>query len=220
VFLGGAFSGVVITDPGLMDCATNLAFPVVDGSGANSCPETAVSMTTDPDYAEYQWYRDGAAIPRATTSVHDATLSGEYRVRIGDGSGCLRDSLEETVLVSFCPETEIAPDGALFPLRIAKDAASPTGAYVTFQAVDGVDGFHLYEGDLGSWYSHGGAPGNTCAIEECIVPNEPGCFDDLGTGEVRTAVSLGSGDHYYLVSGYQGSTEGPTGADPAQSTCP
>lgn len=203
VFIGGAFDNVVVTDPGLMDCATGLAFPTIDGFGSNVCPETAVRLTTDPGYAEYGWYRDGVPIAGADGPVFDVTLSGDYRVRIGDGSGCMRDSLVAPTYVGFCPGvTEISPPGAIFPLRLAKDPASPTGYYAYFQTVDGVTGFDLLEGELGLWASHDDPAGNVTGIEPCGTPNGIGCYDALGTGEVRIAVAPTAGNRYYLVEGY------------------
>ncbi|HEX8529909.1 MAG TPA: DUF6443 domain-containing protein, partial [Cytophagales bacterium] len=36
----------------------------------------------------YQWFRDGVAIPAATTSSHGATLAGSYTVRVTGTNGC------------------------------------------------------------------------------------------------------------------------------------
>ena len=89
-----------------------------------------------------------------------------------------------------------------------------------------LDGVNFYEGTFGSWYSHGGSPGNECGLEECFAPGDPGCYDDLGTGELRMVLSPEMGDRYFLVSPYAGNDEGPSGLDsngserdPAQNTC-
>ena len=223
VFIGAEFDNTVITDPGLMDC-TATPFPVIAGDVMNLCPETDVLLSTSGTYTEYEWFYEGQPIENETGATLRATLTGEYSVRVGDGSGCLRDSFAELTFVTFCPETEISPQESVFPLEIDKDGASPLGFYATFQGVDDVDGFHLYEGTLGTWYDHGS--GGTCQFAECSIPNDIGCFDDLGNGQVRIALSPSAGDHYYLISGYQGSEQGPTGADssgmvrdPAQETC-
>ncbi len=224
VFIGAAFDNVVITDPGLMDCASALPFPIIDGDVMNVCPETGVTLSTSGPYTEYQWFYEGQPIEGATGATLTATLTGDYSVRVGDGSGCLRDSFSELTFVTFCPETEISPREAVFPFEIVKDPASPTGYYATFQNVDDIDGFHLYEGTLGAWYDHGS--GGACQFEECSVPNDIGCFDDLGNGRVRVAVSPSGADHYFLVTGYQGVDQGPAGPDsngiprdPAEETC-
>ncbi len=103
---------------------------------------------------------------------------------------------------------------------------SPTGYYLYFQKLDDIDGVNFYEGTFGSWYSHGGSPGNECGLEECFAPGDPGCYDDLGTGELRMVLSPEVGDRYFLLSAYAGNDEGPSGLDsngserdPAQNTC-
>lgn len=72
----------------------------------------------------------------------------------------------------------------------------------------------------------GGSPGNECQLEECFVPGDPSCYDDLGTGELRMVISPEGGDRYFLLSAYAGNEEGPSGLDssgserdPAQNTC-
>jgi cysteine-rich repeat protein len=227
VFIGGEYTDVVVADPGLMDCGSGLAFPWIDGPIVNSCPETTNPLSTDPGFAEYQWYYEGLPIPGADGPLHAATLTGDYTVRVGDGSGCTLESPAETTFVSFCPETEVSPAGAVFPLRLEKSVLSPTGLYAYFQSVDDVDGFNLYEGSLGAWYDHGLAAAPGCQIEPCGVPNDVGCYDGLGTGELRMAISPAEPDRYFLLSGYANGVEGPTGydstgtrRDPVQDTCP
>ena len=224
LFVGGSYGNLVVTDPGLMDCTMGLELPIVTGPIANTCPATVITLATDMGYPEYQWYFEGSPIAGANGFAYEASLTGNYRVRVGDGSGCQRDSFEELSFVSFCAGSEISPEGAVFPLRIEKDPASPTGVYAYFQNVDGLDGVNIYEGNLGSWYDHGAGP--VCDFTECSVPNDIGCYDDLGTGELRAAVPTGAGGGYVLVSGYSGSDEGPVGyasdgtpRDPVQSTC-
>jgi len=225
VFIGAPYTNVTITDPGVMNCDASVPFPFVDGVSMNACPETGVTLATEPGRAAYQWLRDGQPIPGANDPTYGATLTGSYRVRVGDGAGCERESFAALTFVTFCPDTEISPPRAVFPLRVETDAAATTGYDLTFQGVDGADGYALYEGTIGSWYDHGAAA--MCQIHACSTPGTPGCYDDTGTGQLRVAFTPSPGDHYYLVTGYQGSSEGPAGSDsagaprdPAQSTCP
>ena len=225
LFVTGHYDNVSIDDPGLADCWTFNTVPWITGPIMNSCPETGVTLSTEA-YAEYQWYHEGQAIENATQRDYVVTLTGDYRVRVGDGNGCFSNSNDELTFVTFCPESEISPTGAIFPLRVERSTDSPTGYYLYFQKLDDIDGVNFYEGTFGSWYSHGGSPGNECGLEECFTPGDPGCYDDLGTGELRMVLSPEVGDRYFLLSAYAGNDEGPSGLDsdgserdPAQNTC-
>jgi hypothetical protein len=225
LFLTGHYDNVSIDDPGLGDCSTFTAVPGISGPIINSCPLTGLTLSTDA-FAEYQWYYEGLPIAGATERDYDVTLTGDYSVRVGDGSACFSDSNDEPAFVTFCPESEISPRGAIFPVRVEKSDDSPTGFYLRFQKLDDIDGINLYDGTFDSWYSHGGSPGNQCQIEECFVPGDPGCYDDLGTRELRMVLSPETGDRYFLLSPYAGNDEGPSGfdsgnteRDAAQNTC-
>lgn len=51
----------------------------------------------------YQWVRNGAAIPGATSRLYNANVSGNYRVRVTDGSGNLDSSRLIEVLIVPIP---------------------------------------------------------------------------------------------------------------------
>ena len=188
----------------------------VSGDVANACPAIRVPLQADAGYATYQWRRDGFSLPGATSASYLASLSGSYSVLITDAAGCTGTSPGHTVAVTFCPASEVSPEGAIFPARLVKDAVSPTGYYLYFQRLDGALGYSLYEGVLGTWYSHGGASGNTCNFSAT----------ELGTGEMQSAVTPTNGDHYYFVTAFNEAVEGPSGyatsgveVDPLQSSC-
>lgn len=106
-----------------------------------------------------------------------------------------------SVSLDFCPVREVSPRYAVFPLRMTKDANSWTGFHLYFQRIIEATGYNLYEGDIGAWYSHGSAVDSVCNAD----------VTDLGTGEMRAAVTPSEGDHYYLVTAYSGPQEGPSG---------
>jgi len=120
------------------------------------------------------------------------------------------------VSLDFCPVREVSPSYAAFSARLTADAISPTGFYLYFERLDGVDGYNIYEGTVGTWYGHGTGAGTLC--------NAPAT--DLGTGEMRAVLAPSGGDHYFLVTAYAGGREGPSGfatyhreIDPLQSRC-
>jgi hypothetical protein len=137
-------------------------------------------------------------------------------VRVFDSFGCTSDSDAEMAFVTFCPESEVSPAGAIFPLRLERSSLSATGAYVHFQGLDDVLGFNLYSGTLGQWFDHGAGAANVCDL-----PHE-----DLGSGALRAEIELPAGDAYFLITAFDAAAEGPSHvassgapADPAQSTC-
>jgi hypothetical protein len=141
--------------------------------------------------------------------THAAAQSGSYDVVIQDGS-CQGTS--NTLAVSLpCEPSGL---GGSFPLRVIKDLASPTGYYFYFAKVAGATGYHLYEGSLGVWYDHG--TGGHCNTG----------VTDLGTGELRTAITPAAKDAFYLVTAHNGTVETTGGyassgaeRDPSQRTC-
>ncbi len=164
----------------------------------------------------YQWYFGARPIAGATGRTYDASLSGSYNVTVTNDAGCSAVSAPLAVSVFACSTTEVSPALAVFPARLAKDAASPTGYYLYFQKVLRPLGYNLYEGTVGAWYSHGSSPERFCGL----------AATDLGTGEMRVPILPSSGNHYYLVTTFQKAEEGPSGYDsrsqeipPSQSTC-
>lgn len=121
-----------------------------------------------------------------------------------------------SISLDFCKVPEVSPSYAAFPARLVMDAGSPTGFYLYFERIAGTAGYNLYEGNIGTWYSHANAAGNACNV----------VTDDLGTGEMRAAITPSAGNHYYLVTAFEDGQEGPSGfatphaeIDPAQSSC-
>lgn len=110
---------------------------------------------------------------------------------------------------------EVSPDEGLVPLRLSKGAGkNELGA--RFERKVGAAAYNLYEGVVGSWYSHGGAAGNACGVAGV----------DAGDGSTTASTTASAGDRYYLVTAVAGGMEGPSGFDSdgaaipsAQSSC-
>jgi hypothetical protein len=191
--------------------------PSISGDSSNTCPGASVTLSTDGIFSGFQWHWNGIAIPEATGSTYTANISGNYRViGLADAEGCWGMSEEKIVTITFCSTTEVSPEGCSVPLRLAHNVQSTTGFYLYFEKIPPVAGYNIYEGTIGTWYSHADALGNNCAA----------VVTDLGGGEMRADLNASSGDRYYLVTAFGGLDEGPSGFDnsgteiPAsQSTC-
>jgi hypothetical protein len=190
------------------------AEPVITGLDHNICPQATVELSTGR-FETYQWQVNGADIPGATTRTCAAEASGSYTVRITDAYGCTTVSLPLAVTVSFCANHEVSPSGAAVPLHLIK-GTGPGEYRAHFQKIPAAEGYNLYEGSLGKFYSHGEGTGNQCGIS--VV--------DAGMGELEAAFKPDSENHYYLVTAFGNGFEGPSGfasdGSPipmAQSTC-
>ncbi len=134
-----------------------------------------------------------------------------------------RGAPPQTVSVLFCPESEVSPAGAIFPLRLEKSAMSSTGYFLYVQDFEGQGtgptGFNLYAGALGQWYSHGDSDDNFCSMIDLDL-------EVLGTGELRYTLQVPIADAYFLITGWEGDVEGVshrtsdgTPVDETQNTC-
>ena len=188
--------------------------PLVSGPEHNICGEPWVILSTQ-GFSSYQWFYEGFPLTGANWQEYAAMASGTYSVQVLDANGCTGISPGKTVVIDDCLP-EVSPYISLFPASLVKDDMSSTGYYLYFARVDSAYGYNLYEGSIGTWYSHAYAPGNRCEFS----------FADLGTGEMRAEITPSAGNHYYLVTAFSGVAEGPSGyrtgdieIDPSQSSC-
>lgn len=190
--------------------------PEISGP-STGCTNPGVVLSTIQSYSSYQWYLDGNIISGATSQNYTATTSGSYTVSVTDTYGCSALSPAHLVTLENCGGGgEVSSKTSLYPLRIVKDANSSTGFYIYFEKVSGSQGYNIYEGNVGTYYSHGNASGNICSAS----------VQDMGNGEMRMEFPVSTGNHYYLVTQFTSGVEGPSGynsndveIDPAQSTC-
>ena len=194
--------GCTGTSPGKLVSVSPSPSPMVTGPATNTCPATTVTLSTGT-YTGYQWLCGGTEIASATNQSYKVSLSGQYRVRATDANGCNGLSSGKMVTITFCPTSEVSPNGAVFHFRLTKDPSSPTGYYLYFQKMNGATGYALYRGTIGTWYSHGGSAGRICNPTT----------SDLSTGEMRASFVPSSGNHYYLITAHSTAIEGPSGYD-------
>ncbi|HUK14680.1 MAG TPA: PKD domain-containing protein [Thermoanaerobaculaceae bacterium] len=107
-------------------CAAPLA-PTIAGEPVG-CAATGVTLSTG-SYAAYQWQKDGADIPGATSGTLVVTSSGGYAVRVADAEGCtgVSQPFQVTIL-----------DGPAAPSVATGDAGCgwvtlSTGSYAAYQ---------------------------------------------------------------------------------------
>jgi hypothetical protein len=61
---------------------------------------TATANTSSGTITAYQWFLNSAAISGATSSAHNATVSGDYSVRVTNSNGCTKMSSVQQVTVT------------------------------------------------------------------------------------------------------------------------
>ena len=211
--------GCSATSTGHQVTIYSVQVPVISGEHFNICPSISVILTTD-SFDNYQWYFNDHAISGATSQSLNVKLSGNYKVETQNEGECSGISSSFQIFVDFCPDSEVSPSEAIYPVMLTKDSESSTGYFIYFQRLDSLDGYNIYEGNIVSpWdgdYHHYYMPGNYC--DATVV--------DLATGQMRAEITPSEGAHYYLVTAYGGGTEGPIGFDsmgieiaPGQSSC-
>jgi hypothetical protein len=142
-------------------------------------------LGTDPGVSSTGWYLDDIAITNASQPT---------ACSMGAASVVEVSSVESGV-----------------PLRVTNLGGGQLA--INYQDVPGAGGYNVYQGILGSWYSHAGFAGNLCGAASTPVP-----------GGRETVVTPGPGDQYFLVTAYT-AAEGPSGfatageISPASSTC-
>jgi hypothetical protein len=88
---------VRITDHyGCIANSDTLEFVVV-GPDAPVISRDGMTLRATAGFATYQWYREGVAIPGATSETYTATQDGLYFVEVGDGSPC--SSRSNTIVI-------------------------------------------------------------------------------------------------------------------------
>jgi hypothetical protein len=122
-------------------------------------------------------------------------------------------SCASNLCMSVEPPEEVSPPLSSLPLLIAKNPAQcPDGVCMYFSPEPVASGYNVYEGSLGSWYSHDGAPGNACDVAVSLIPE----------GWLQWSFAPSAGSSYYLATAFNAAGEGTAGnpAADAQSSCP
>ena len=103
--------------------------PAISGP-VSGCASAGVVLSTGA-YTAYQWTRDGAEIPGATAFSYPALLSGDYRVRVANASGCTALSPVHAVAIHPDPQPEMS--GAPVNACPATTVSLTTGAFAAHQ---------------------------------------------------------------------------------------
>lgn len=139
----------------------------------------------DPGVSSTGWYVDDIAVSNASQPTSCSAGSAAFAEDSADASGV--------------------------PMLLRKSGAD---LVLSYQEIAGAGGYNVYEGSIGTWYSHGGAPSDLCGATS--IP--------AAGGRRETTMTPSTGNRYYLVTAY-GATEGPSGFSstgeipPSGSTC-
>ena len=142
-------------------------------------------LGTDPGVSSVGWYVDDIAVTNASQPT--ACSPGA------------------------APVVEVSSIGSGVPLLVTN--AGGGQLVLSYEDVPGAGGYNVYEGTLGSWYSHAGSAGNLCGAASTPI-----------AGRRETVVTPIADDVYFLVTAYTWA-EGPSGfgtsgeISPAASTC-
>lgn len=143
------------------------------------------NLGTDPGVSSVGWYVDDISV--TNTSQPTACSSGAASV------------------------SEVSSVASGVPLLVRNIGGNEL--VLSYQDIPGAGGYNLYEGAIGTWYSHAGFSGNVC-----------GAASTLSAGRRESTVAPIDGNRYFLVTAYT-TAEGPSGfatsgeISPAASTC-
>ncbi|MBU3678315.1 MAG: choice-of-anchor D domain-containing protein [Candidatus Kapabacteria bacterium] len=84
----GADGCSAISDPIVITALPAPSVEITPTGSQTICPGDSVKITVTTSAATYEWLRDGAVIPGATSSTYMAKLEGDYQVRIATSAGC------------------------------------------------------------------------------------------------------------------------------------
>ncbi len=105
---------------------------------------------------------------------------------------------------------EVSAAISSYPVELVKDGITcPEGFCLYFEKNADADGYNIYEGSIGTWFSHDSAAGNIC----------DSAITDLGSGQIRAGLTPSSGDRYYLVTAFNSSGEGTAGSLERDAQC-
>ena len=122
----------------------NIAKPIVSGSATNTCPVATTTLTAsvaNPVSPTYQWYRNGIAIPLATSNTYAAPTTGNYLVVAANGA-CGKVSSPLAVTITPCVSNTITTDD------VAVTNCAGAAISVSFNAVGTYTAGNVYTAQL------------------------------------------------------------------------
>jgi hypothetical protein len=191
-------------------------YPATFGSDSSSCanttsPPAAAGFTGNdfawqgPFTADLTAYAGLPSRIRFDFGTDPAVTSTGWYV---DDIAVTNTSQPTTCSTAGTAVAEVSPAESGVPLLLTRTGST----YVlSYQDVPGAGGYNVYEGSIGTWYSHGSSP--VCAVAAAYV-----------AGRRETTIAPKGGNRYYLVTAFT-TSEGPSGFSstgeipPASSTC-
>lgn len=92
-------------------------------------PDTIRMGVNQQQNATYQWYKDGVAIPGATTSTYGATVSGSYTTR---ASRCGYDTLSAPFVITINPRPQPSFTTSVSGTTVTFNNTTPTGPGIIY----------------------------------------------------------------------------------------
>jgi hypothetical protein len=195
------------------------AYPTTFDSGSTSCANT----TQTPSRAGFTGNDVAWQGPYTVNLAAFANQTALIRFQFGtdpavNSTGWYVDDIQVTNVSQpgacspgavTVPEVSSIASG--LPLLVTKSGAN---VRLSYQPIAGAGGYNVYEGAVGSWYSHSASVTNVCGAPSTPVASRR-----------ETVVTPAAGSRYYLITAYT-AAEGPSGfatsgaIPPAASTCP
>jgi hypothetical protein len=73
------------------------------------------NLSATSGFTGYQWFRNGTAVPGATSAQHTATQSGNYHVVVTDNNGCTAQSAAQFVTLVGINDLSASAAVQIFP---------------------------------------------------------------------------------------------------------
>ncbi len=115
-------AGCITISPEINVLVNKKPKPTITNSSisADLCVVNPVKLSTKSKTGyTYEWLKNNVAIAGATTNKYNATIAGNYKVRVVDANGCIGTSSGFTVTQLVCKESDIvggnSPDIQIFP---------------------------------------------------------------------------------------------------------
>ncbi len=107
-----------------------------------------------------EWWDDRFNRPGTSDVVYYLLWAGQ-NLYVGGSFGAAGGKSSSYIALWRPCCMEVSSEASAIPLKVLKDTNSTTRYYIYFEKVYSASGYNIYEGDIGTWYSHSTGT-NTC----------------------------------------------------------